>query len=119
MKIIVVGAGLGGLSAALCFSRRGHEAEVLEQRSELLPQGSGINVRPAASRIMHEWGLREDLAAISDETLTAFLRDLKTGQMTMRSILMDASAHPGRVPHGTTSSRRCTSDPWRRVLSLL
>ena len=62
----------------------------------------GINVRPAASQIMHEWALREDLAAISDGTPTAFLRDLKTGQMTMRSILMDASVHPGRVPHGTT-----------------
>ncbi|KAL9114346.1 MAG: hypothetical protein Q9227_001768 [Pyrenula ochraceoflavens] len=94
MKIIIVGAGLGGLSAAVCFSTHGHVVHVLESRRTLSPQGSGINIRPGAARIMHSWGLREDLEAISEETPSVLLRSMYSGNVTMRSVLVDASEHP-------------------------
>ncbi len=86
MKIIIVGAGLSGISAAICFSKHGHNVEVLERGSELLSRGGGINIRPAASRVMHQWGLKEDLKAISLQTPSVKLRDLKTGDMVLREV---------------------------------
>lgn len=93
MKVIIVGAGLGGLSAALCFARKGHEVQLFEQRSALSPQGSGINIRPGASRIMHRWGLHDDLERISDTTRTVILRALQSGCIATRSVLVDVSEH--------------------------
>jgi salicylate hydroxylase len=56
MKIVIVGAGLAGLTAALRFAQQGHEVRFLEQRNTLSPQGSRINIRPGASRILHSGG---------------------------------------------------------------
>ncbi|EMD00406.1 hypothetical protein BAUCODRAFT_163477 [Baudoinia panamericana UAMH 10762] len=94
MHIIVVGAGLGGLSAALCFALHDHTVTLLEQRPDLSPQGNGINIRPGASRIMHSWGLRNDLEAISEICPTFLLRSTTTGEITMRSMLYEASEYP-------------------------
>lgn len=35
LKVVVVGAGLGGLATAIAFARSGHRVEVLEQASKL------------------------------------------------------------------------------------
>lgn len=91
MKIIIIGAGLGGLSAAICFARRNHRVIVLEQRPTLSPQGGGINVRPGASRIMHTWGLRPDLEKIGDPTGAFLLRNMATGEVAMTNVAVDAS----------------------------
>lgn len=93
MKIIIIGAGLGGLSAALCFSRKGHDVTILEQRGTLTPQGSGINTRPGASRILHAWGLQKEMEAIADRTTNVSLRSLKHGGL-VRSVLENVSEVP-------------------------
>lgn len=35
LRILIVGAGLGGLSAAVALARKGHTLDVLEQASKL------------------------------------------------------------------------------------
>ena len=35
LRILIVGAGLGGLSAAIALARKGHTVDVLEQASKL------------------------------------------------------------------------------------
>jgi salicylate hydroxylase len=45
-RIIVVGAGLGGLAATVGLRRRGFEVEVYEQSPELGEIGAGINITP-------------------------------------------------------------------------
>lgn len=35
LRIVIVGAGLGGLATAIAFARRGHSVEVLEQAPRL------------------------------------------------------------------------------------
>lgn len=58
--IIIVGAGLGGLGAAIALARKGHHVEVLEGAAELSEIGAGITIPPNASRILvSEYGLRE------------------------------------------------------------
>lgn len=94
MRIIIIGAGLGGLTAALCFARNGHEVHVLEQRPDPTPVGGGINIRPGATRLLQSWGLTEGLEKICDITTANALRSLKTGKVATRTIATGISDTP-------------------------
>lgn len=63
MRIIVVGAGIGGLTTALSLHQAGIEVDVYEAVPELKPLGVGINILPHAARELTELGLGERLAA--------------------------------------------------------
>src|SRR5476649_203516 len=71
MRVIIAGAGLGGLTLALSLRAAGIEAEVFEAAPELKPVGVGINVLPHAARELTELGLGERLAerAIATQAL--------------------------------------------------
>jgi 2-polyprenyl-6-methoxyphenol hydroxylase-like FAD-dependent oxidoreductase len=71
MHIIVVGGGIGGLSAALSLHAAGFEVDVYEAVSEIKPLGVGINLLPHAVRELSELGLVDQLAqhAIATEAL--------------------------------------------------
>src|SRR5689334_7478965 len=45
MKIVVCGAGIGGLTAAIALRRAGHEVIVLERAPELREVGAGITIQ--------------------------------------------------------------------------
>ena len=63
MKVIVAGAGIGGLSAALSLHAAGIEAIVIDSAATLRPLGVGINLMPHAVRELTELGLGAELEA--------------------------------------------------------
>jgi len=54
MRIIVIGAGIGGLAAALTLGRSGFEVQLFEQASVLREIGAGVQINPNATRI-RDW----------------------------------------------------------------
>src|SRR5260370_41844508 len=68
MKTTIAGAGIGGLTAAMCLHRAGFDVEVFEAVSELKPLGVGINIQAGAVRILSRLGLEPALATIGIET---------------------------------------------------
>jgi 5-methylphenazine-1-carboxylate 1-monooxygenase len=68
MRALVIGAGIGGLTAALKLHARGMEALVFESVKEIRPLGVGINLLPHGTRELIELGLGEELAATGIET---------------------------------------------------
>ncbi|PLB47652.1 FAD/NAD(P)-binding domain-containing protein [Aspergillus steynii IBT 23096] len=56
LKVIVVGAGLAGLGAAIALNRAGHNVQVIEQSRFLNEVGAAIHVAPNATRILRAWG---------------------------------------------------------------
>ncbi|MEB3370926.1 FAD-dependent monooxygenase [Saccharopolyspora mangrovi] len=63
-EIVVVGAGLGGLCAALSLRQRGLRVTVVEAAPELGEIGAGIQTAPNASRILIGLGLRTQLEQV-------------------------------------------------------
>ncbi|PNS14039.1 Kynurenine 3-monooxygenase [Sphaceloma murrayae] len=67
MKIIIIGAGLGGLAAAISTKYEGsdHEVLVIEAARELTEIGAGLQVTPNATRLLLRWGLSSRLEPLA------------------------------------------------------
>lgn len=61
MKINIIGAGMGGLSAALALHDAGHDVTVYEGTEKIQPLGVGINLLPHASVILQSLGVVDEL----------------------------------------------------------
>ncbi|MBT2459815.1 flavin-dependent oxidoreductase [Streptomyces sp. ISL-86] len=68
MTVLIAGAGIGGLTAALSLHAAGIDAVVVESAREIRPLGLGINLLPHAVRELTELGLGDALAAIGVAT---------------------------------------------------
>ncbi len=68
MKVLVVGAGIGGLVTALMLQRRGIPVQVLESAPQVREAGVGINVLPHAIRELAELGLLDALDSVGVRT---------------------------------------------------
>ncbi|RLU77450.1 flavin-dependent oxidoreductase [Streptomyces griseocarneus] len=64
MTVLIAGAGIGGLTAALSLHAAGLDATVVESAREIRPLGVGINLLPHAVRELTELGLGDRLAAL-------------------------------------------------------
>ncbi|KAI1357661.1 putative monooxygenase [Xylaria arbuscula] len=61
LHLIVVGAGLAGLAAAISTRLEGHHVTILEKASVLQEIGAGLQVTPNATRLFHRWGVFDEL----------------------------------------------------------
>jgi 2-polyprenyl-6-methoxyphenol hydroxylase-like FAD-dependent oxidoreductase len=65
MRAIIIGGGIGGLTAAVALRRKGIEAAVYEKSPELREVGAGISLWPNAVKALRKLGLGDALDVIS------------------------------------------------------
>jgi salicylate hydroxylase len=78
--VIIAGAGIGGLTAALAIARQGIPVTLFDQASLLEEIGAGIQLSPNATRVLIALGLAERLAPAIVEPSSVRLRAAGSGR---------------------------------------
>jgi salicylate hydroxylase len=79
-RIVIVGGGIGGLTAALALLRQGLDVDVYEQSPELREVGAGVQMGPNGSRVLHALGLKDALEQYQFAPASRDLRLWNTGE---------------------------------------
>nr|OQO18572.1 hypothetical protein B0A51_15560 [Rachicladosporium sp. CCFEE 5018] len=81
LSITIIGAGLGGLSAAISCALAGHNVLVLEGAKQLAEIGAGLQITPNASRLFAQWDILERLRPLAAEPTYLAVRRYSDGKM--------------------------------------
>ena len=96
-NILICGGGIGGLTAALAFARKGHTVTVLERAAQIGEVGAGIQQSPNAMAVHAALGTAADITARSFAPSAGTIRDYKSGQVMLRTQM--AGAYEARYGH--------------------
>jgi salicylate hydroxylase len=80
LHILIVGAGIGGLTAALALLRAGHDVDVYEQAHELAELGAGVQVSANGARVLFALGLETAIHDVWCEAAGKEIRLWNTGE---------------------------------------
>ena len=100
-NVIIAGAGIGGLTAALALAQRGFRAVVLDQAATLEEAGAGIQLSPNATRVLIGLGLEQRLLADAVAPQAVEIRSSR-GQILARIPLGDYAAERYGAPYWVT-----------------
>ena len=81
MHVLIVGAGIAGLTAAIALRHKGIHATIIEQASQLSEIGAGIQIAANGSVVLRELGLEQAVAAKSVIPGSFDMRDIRDGKL--------------------------------------
>ncbi|TPI18047.1 FAD-dependent monooxygenase [Mesorhizobium sp. B4-1-1] len=93
-QIVIAGAGIAGLTAALAFAERGFPVKLFEQAKQLEAAGAGLQLSPNATRILRRLGVLDRLLPNAIRPQAVVLKDARS----LREL--------ARVPLGEAGERR-------------
>lgn len=67
LKVVIIGAGIGGLTAGIALQRVGYTVEIYDRVRELRPAGAGISLWSNGVKVLNWLGLSEQIAAIGGQ----------------------------------------------------
>lgn len=79
--VTVIGAGIGGLTAALALARIGRQVTLVERRTGFTEVGAGLQLSPNATRILADLGLGPALARQACEPQRVVVRSVRSGRV--------------------------------------
>jgi len=99
MKVLIAGAGIGGLTAALACAQFGHEVVLFERADALTEVGAGIQVPPNAMKVFAALGLADDIAANAFRPEAIEARMGETGRTLFTIPLADHAVRVWGAPY--------------------
>ena len=112
MKAIVIGAGIGGLSAAVALKQSGIDCDVYEAVKEIKPVGAAISVWPNGVKCMAHLGMGDIMETFGGPLRRMAYRDFRSGenmtQFSLAPLIERTGSHSALRPWvlGFTPQRR-------------
>lgn len=97
--ILIAGAGIAGLTAALAFATRGFHVRVFERSARFEEVGAGIQISPNATRILRKLGVLDGLLPKAVKPHSIILRDAKSLKELARVALGEAQEKRWGAPY--------------------
>ncbi|WP_298870392.1 FAD-dependent urate hydroxylase HpxO [uncultured Microbacterium sp.] len=99
MKVIVIGAGVGGTSAALALQKLGHEVVVYDRMRENRPVGAALSLWSNGVKVLNWLGLGPQVAALGGRMDDMAYYDGHTGDELCRFSLSPVTQQTGQRPY--------------------
>jgi FAD-dependent urate hydroxylase len=101
LKAIVIGAGMGGLVAAIALQQAGYQVEIYDRVSQLRPVGAGISLWSNGVKVLNRLGLGKEIAQIGGQMDVMQYRS-HTGELISNIDLAPLVARVGQRPYPVT-----------------
>src|SRR5579862_1230083 len=101
MRIVIIGAGIGGLGAACALHRRSFEVDVYERSPRLGEVGAGLQVGPNAVKVYRALGLEEGLRRAAFEPINMVSLQWDDASLRYREPLKAVAAAKYGAPYMT------------------
>ncbi|KAG4432777.1 hypothetical protein IFR05_011742 [Cadophora sp. M221] len=95
LKVIIVGAGLGGCAAAMAMHYQGFDVQVFEKVHNFGRLGDSLGLGENALRLLQRWGLHDRLIEIGNKSEMMQIRRWKDGKILAQQPLMDMAGYIG------------------------
>ena len=99
MKAVIIGAGMGGMSAAIALRQIGIDTEVYERVTENKPVGAAISVWSNGVKCLNHLGLEEQTARLGGIVDTMSYLDAHTGETMCRFSMQPLIDEVGQRPY--------------------
>lgn len=87
IRVLIIGANVGGLASAIAFRRAGHEVFVFEARNSVAPDiTGGTRLPPNVTKILYHWGYERRLKKAALMSTAIDIRLLRTGEKFGRHV---------------------------------
>ncbi len=98
-RILIAGAGIGGLAAAASLLKDGYNVRIFEQAPELGEIGAGIQCSAPAVKVLHNLGLEKRLAEVAVKPKAFEFRLYNTGEVLHRVPLAEQHLQMHGAPY--------------------
>jgi FAD-dependent urate hydroxylase len=98
LKVIIIGAGIGGLTAGIALQQAGYEVEIYDRVTDLRPVGAGISLWSNGVKVLNRLGLASEIAAIGGEMNQMQYRT-KAGELLNQIDLLPLIQQVGQRPY--------------------
>jgi FAD-dependent urate hydroxylase len=98
LKVVIIGAGIGGLTTAIALEQAGFDVEIYDRVRELRPVGAGISLWSNGVKVLNALGLGQQMATIGGQMNTMQYRT-KTGELLNDIDLLPLIEFVGQRPY--------------------
>lgn len=99
MNVVIIGAGIGGLTTGIALKKFGHQVRIFEQTEKILPVGAAISLWSNGVKCLNYLGLTDKIAKLGGQMDDLAYVDGLTGDVMTQFSLLPLIEEVGQRPY--------------------